>query len=223
MTPTIFSWSSGKDSAFALSELLTQGTYDVRELFTTVNDTHSRVAMHGVREALLDRQAAALGIPLAKIPIPWPCSNNIWETRISEYLTRKKAEGVTHAAFGDLFLADIRQYRDDNMAKVGMQTVYPLWLRNTRTLAEEMIESGQKAILVCVDPRQLPEAFAGREFDRRLLADLPPGVDPCGENGEFHSFVYASPMFTQNGGEIRITRGETVTRSNFVYTDVLPA
>lgn len=223
MKQAILSWSSGKDSAFALYEVLKRGEYDVREVFTTVNETHARVAMHGLREELLDQQAAALGIPLAKILIPWPCSNDIWEKRISEYLMRKKAEGVTHAVFGDLFLEDIRKYRDENMAKIGMQTVYPLWLRNTRELAEEMIDSGQKAILVCVDPRQIPEAFAGREFDRRLLADLPKAADPCGENGEFHSFVYASPIFKNSGGRIPVKIGETVVRANFVYTDVLPA
>jgi len=223
MKQAIVSWSSGKDSAFALSELLTRGEYDVRELFTTVQDTHARVATHGVREELLDQQAAALGIPLAKIPIPWPCSNVVYEQRLSEYMGRKQAEGVTHAAFGDLFLADIRQYRDAHMATIGMQTLYPLWLRNTTQLAEEMIESGQKAILVCVDTRHLPAAFAGREFDARLLADLPQAVDPCGENGEFHTFVYASPIFYNNGGSLRITRGDTVTRGHVVYTDVLPA
>lgn len=223
MKHAIVSWSSGKDSAFALSELLTGGEYDVRELFTTVQETHARVATHGVREALLDQQAAALGIPLAKIPIPWPCSNVVYEQRLSEYMGRKQAEGVTHAAFGDLFLTDIRQYRDEQMAKIGMQTLYPLWLRNTQQLAEDMIERGQKAILVCVDTRHLPAAFAGREFDARLLADLPTAVDPCGENGEFHTFVYASPIFHNNGGSLRITRGDTVTRDHVVYTDVLPA
>ena len=223
MTKAILSWSSGKDSAFAMHEVLRHGEYDVTEIFTTVNEAHSRVAMHGLREELLDRQAAALGIPLAKILVPWPCTNEIYEARTSEYLLRKKAEGVTHVIFGDLFLEDIKKYRDANMAKIGLSPVYPLWLRNTRTLAEEMIDIGQKAILVCVDPRQIPESFAGREFDRQLLADLPAKADPCGENGEFHSFVYASPIFKMSGGHIQVRKGETVTRSNFVYTDVLPA
>ena len=223
MTKAILSWSSGKDSAFAMHEVLRHGEYDIIEIFTTVNEAHSRVAMHGLREELLDRQAAALGMPLAKILVPWPCTNEIYEARTSEYLLRKKAEGVTHVIFGDLFLEDIKKYRDANMAKIGLSPVYPLWLRNTRKLAEEMIDIGQKAILVCVDPRQISESFAGREFDRQLLADLPAKADPCGENGEFHSFVYAAPIFKMSGGHIQVRKGETVMRSNFVYTDVLPA
>ncbi|HVE11904.1 MAG TPA: ATP-binding protein [Elusimicrobiota bacterium] len=222
MRKAIVSWSSGKDSAFALGEVLRGGEHSVAELFTTVNETYARVAMHGSREELLDAQAAALRLPLAKIRLPWPCPNAVYESRLDDYLRRKKAEGVTHVVFGDLFLEDIRRYRDEALAKLGLTPVYPLWGRDTRKLAEAMIDAGQKAVLVCVDPSRVPKSLAGREFDRALLAELPAGADPCGENGEFHSFVYGSPLFA-DGGLIPVRRGETVERSGFVYADLLPA
>ena len=223
MKNAVMSWSSGKDSAFALQRALESGDYDVVELFTTVNETHARVAMHGLREELLERQAAAMGLPLAKVRIPWPCANKVYEARLAAYLAGAKARGVTHALFGDLFLEDIKKYRERAMAEAGLTPVYPLWLRPTRALAEEMIDAGQKAVLVCVDPRQIPESFAGREFDRALLAELPQTADPCGENGEFHTFVYGSALFKKSAGLIPVTRGKTVSRSGFVYMDLLPA
>jgi len=216
----IVSWSSGKDSAFALREVLRSEEHEIVELFTTVNETHSRVAMHGLREELLDLQAAALGLPLAKIRIPWPCPNELYEERVGSYWRQKKDQGVTHAVFGDLFLEDIRNYRDASLAKIGLTGLYPLWRNPTRPLAERMIDAGQRALLVCVDPKQIDKNFAGREFDRTLLAELPPGADPCGENGEFHTFVYASPSFR---APIAVRAGETIERSGFVYADILPA
>ncbi len=217
MKKAVVSWSSGKDSAFALAATLAARELEVVELFTTVNETHRRVAMHGSREALLERQAEAAGLPLAKIMLPWPCTNEVYEARLGEYLGRKRAEGVSCVVFGDLFLADVKKYRDAALAKAGLEGVYPLWKRETRRLAEEMIAAGQKAVLVCIDPKQVPAALAGREFDRSLLADLPASADPCGENGEFHTFVYDSPVFK---APIAVKRGEIVERSGFVYADL---
>jgi uncharacterized protein (TIGR00290 family) len=211
-------WSSGKDSAWALHTVLGHGEFDVVALLTTVNRTHERVAMHAVRESLLDLQAAAAGLPLVRVPIPSPCSNEIYEQAMSEAMTRARDEGVRHVIFGDLFLRDIRAYREKQLARCGMTPVFPLWDKPTRQLAEDMIGGGLSAYLTCVDPRQLDRAFAGRRFDRDLLADLPANVDPCGENGEFHTFANAGPMF---GGEVEITVGEVVERDGFVFADLL--
>jgi uncharacterized protein (TIGR00290 family) len=211
-------WSSGKDSAWALHSVRGDGEFDVVTLLTTVNRTHERVAMHAVRESLLDRQAAAAGLPLVKVPIPSPCSNEIYEQAMSEAMTRARDEGVRHVIFGDLFLRDIRAYREKQLARCEMTPVFPLWDKPTRQLAEDMIAGGLSAYLTCVDPRQLDRAFAGRRFDRDLLADLPANVDPCGENGEFHTFANAGPMF---GGEVEITAGEVVERDGFVFADLL--
>ncbi len=219
MTKACVSWSSGKDSAFALWETRRAGVLDIVCMLTTVNEAFRRVAMHGVRDALLDRQVAALGIPCIKVPIPSPCPNDVYETRMREATARLKAEGITHMIFGDLFLEDIRAYREARLAEAGMTGVYPLWGRDTASLARDMVDSGLVAHLTCVDPRRLDRSFAGRRFDAPLLADLPPGVDPCGENGEFHTVVTAGPMFT---APIDVAVGDVVERDGFVFADVLP-
>jgi uncharacterized protein (TIGR00290 family) len=221
MAPKAFiSWSSGKDSAFALVEARRLGLADVVGVLTTVNETYSRVAMHGVREELLDRQVAALGLPCIKVPIPSPCTNAIYEARMAETCAAIKAQGVHHIVFGDLYLEDIRAYRVEKLSAIGMTPIFPLWQRPTRALADAMIASGLVAHLACVDPKQLDPSFAGRRFDAALLADLPPGVDPCGENGEFHTMVSAGPMYDR---PIDIKLGEIVTRDGFVFADLLAA
>ena len=215
----ILSWSSGKDSAFALHEVRRAGLADVVALLTTVNETHERVAMHGVRENLLDLQAEAAGLPLIKVKLPWPCSNEVYEERMEQAMARIQAEGITHTVFGDLFLEDIRAYREERLAAAGMEGIFPLWGRDTKTLASDMIGSGLVTHLACVDPKQIPATLSGRRFDEALLAALPASADPCGENGEFHTAVTAGPMFAH---AIPVTIGETVTREGFVYTDVIP-
>jgi uncharacterized protein (TIGR00290 family) len=175
--------------------------------------------MHAVRESLLEIQAAAAGLPLIKVPIPSPCSNEIYEQAMSHAMDRARAEGVQHVIFGDLVLEDVRAYREKQLATCGMIPVFPLWGRNTRQLADEMLASGLSAFLTCVDPRQLDRSFAGRRFDADLLAALPPQADPCGENGEFHTFACAGPMFRAT---IPVTRGEIVDRDNFTFADLLP-
>lgn len=218
MPPKAFmSWSSGKDSAFALWQARLSGTVEIVGLLTTLNEVHDRVAMHGVRNTLLDRQIAALGIPALKVNIPSPCPNEVYELRMAEATAQMKVQGVTHVVFGDLLLEDIRAYRETQLVKADMQGVFPLWGRNTRALAEEMIDSGLVAHIVCLDPKRLDRSFAGRQFDHTLLAELPADVDPCGENGEFHTVVSAGPMFNAS---IPITLGETVERDGFVFTDV---
>lgn len=221
MRPKAFvSWSSGKDSAFALHEARHRGGLDVVGLLTTVNEVHHRVAMHGTRESLLDRQIEAIGLPCLKIPLPSPCPNEIYEARMTEASAHIAAQGVRHIVFGDLFLEDIRAYRETRLKAVGMEAIFPLWKRDTRVLAQEMIDSGLIAHLVCVDPRRLERKFAGRRFDAALLAELPPTVDPCGENGEFHTAVSDGPMFT---GPILVAPGEIVERDGFVFADIIPS
>jgi uncharacterized protein (TIGR00290 family) len=212
-------WSSGKDSAWALHTIRRQGEFEVVALLTTINRTYQRVAMHAVRESLVEMQAAAAGLPLVKVPIPSPCSNEIYEQAMSEAMARARAEGAWHIAFGDLFLEDIRAYREKHLAACGMTPVFPVWGKNTRGLAKEMLAGGLSAFLTCVDPRKLDRAFAGRRFDAHLLRDLPPSVDPCGENGEFHTFANAGPMFER---EIPVEAGEIVGRDGFVFADLLP-
>lgn len=192
---------------------------DVVALLTTVNRTHERVAMHAVRERLLEMQAAQTGLPLVKVPIPSPCPNQVYEQAMSQAMARARDEGVRHVVFGDLFLEDIRAYREKQLAACGMTPVFPLWGKDTRRLAEEMIDGGLSAHLTCVDPRKLDRSFAGRRFDRDLLDQLPRNVDPCGENGEFHTFASAGPMFRKS---ISITLGEVVEREGFVFADLLP-
>jgi uncharacterized protein (TIGR00290 family) len=213
------SWSSGKDSAFALWETQRLGDAEIVGVLTTINEVHDRVAMHGVRSALLDRQIAALGLPAIKVPLPSPCPNEIYEARMAGAYERMKAQGVCHMVFGDLFLEDVRAYRETKLAAAGMQGLFPLWKRDTGQLAQQMISEGLVAHLVCIDPRYLNRHFAGRTFDRELLRDLPPGVDPCGENGEFHTVVSAGPMFP---ARIPVAVGEVVERDGFVFADVIP-
>jgi uncharacterized protein (TIGR00290 family) len=220
MPPRAFmSWSSGKDSAFALYEARRLGLADIVGVLTTVNEKYDRVAMHGVRASLLDRQIAALGLPAIKINIPSPCTNEIYEARMAETCAAIKAQDVNHIVFGDLYLEDIRAYREEKLGPLGMTAIFPLWQRPTRALADDMIASGLVAHLVCVDPKQLDSSFAGRRYDAALLADLPPHVDPCGENGEFHTVVSAGPMFTHT---IPVTIGEVVEREGFVFADAMP-
>ncbi len=213
-------WSTGKDSAFALAEARRTPDVEVVGLVTTVSEAHRRVAMHGVREELLARQAEAVGLPVVKVPIPSPCPNEVYERRMAEALAGGRAAGVTHVVFGDLFLADLRAWREARLAEVGMAAVFPLWQRETAGLARAMVDAGVSARLTCVDPRKLDRSFAGRRFDAALLADLPAGVDPCGENGEFHTFATDGPAFRT---PVAVTVGEVVERDGFVFADLLPA
>jgi len=213
---TLLAWSSGKDSAWTLHVLRTQGI-EVSALLTTLNQAADRVAMHGVRRTVLEAQAAATGIPLWQIPLPWPCTNDDYEARMAEACRRAVAEGFDTIAFGDLFLADIRAYRERQLAGSGLTPIFPLWEIPTPQLARDMIAGGLRARLSCVDSRQLDAAFAGREFDAKLLADLPPTVDPCGENGEFHTCVYAGPIFRE---PLTLEAGEVRNVDGFVYTDL---
>lgn len=220
MPPRAFiSWSSGKDCAFALWEAKRQGLADIVGVLTTLNETFDRVAMHGVRHSLLDKQIAALGLPAIKVLLPWPCSNGIYEVKMAEACAQMRALDVEHIVFGDLFLRDIRAYREDKLRQAGMTPIFPLWDRPTPALAHQMIDAGFEAHLACIDPRHVPRELAGRRFDASLLADLPDEVDPCGENGEFHTVVTAAPIFSQR---IPVTTGETVERDGFVYTDIIP-
>jgi len=212
-------WSTGKDSAWALHTIRQSGDFEIVALLTTVNREHQRVAMHGVRESLLEAQAAAAALPLVKVMIPSPCSNEIYEKTMGDAMLRARAEGVSHVVFGDLFLEDIRSYREKQLASCGVTPVFPLWQRDTRRLAEEMIAGGLSAYLTCIDPRKLDGEFAGRRFDDRLLKELPSSVDPCGENGEFHTFACAGPMFRST---IAVAVGEIVKRDGFVFADLIP-
>jgi uncharacterized protein (TIGR00290 family) len=211
-------WSSGKDSAWSLHVVRERRQLNVVALLTTVNQTHDRVAMHAVRKSLLEKQAAAAGLPLRVVPIPSPCPNQEYERAMAVAMSRAQSEGVTHVIFGDLFLEDVRRYREENLAKCGMTPEFPLWGVPTRQLAEEMIAGGLRSYITCVDPRKLDKSFAGREWNRALLRDLPPSVDPCGENGEFHTFASAGPMFRM---PIAVERGEVVERDGFVFADLL--
>ena len=214
------SWSSGKDSAWALHALQSSREYQVTALLTTINRDAGRVAMHAVREELLEAQAAALGLPLVKVYIPAKCSNAVYEEAMSAAMAGAREAGVHHIAFGDLFLEDIRRYREEKLRAVGMTPIFPIWGIETSRLARDMVDGGLRAHLTCVDPKQLDRKFAGRIFDAQLLGDLPPGVDPCGENGEFHSFAFAGPMFR---APVRVAPGEIVERDGFVFADLLLA
>jgi uncharacterized protein (TIGR00290 family) len=214
------SWSGGKDSALALHELRRTPGAAPRALITTVTADHRRVSVHGVRHELLRSQAKATGLPLIEVEIPAGCSNDVYEQRLEQALAAAPLVGTRTIAFGDLFLADIRAYREERLSQIGKQAVFPLWGRDTHALAREFIATGFEAILVCVDPRRLDPSFAGRRLDATLLADLPADVDPCGENGEFHTFVHAGPVFT---APIACRVGETVERDGFVFCDVLAA
>jgi uncharacterized protein (TIGR00290 family) len=213
----ILSWSSGKDSAWALHVINQTFPGRVGALLTTVNEAADRVAMHAVRLDVLEAQAAAAALPLRIVPIPFPCPNEIYEERMRAAIDVAVEDGFTHAAFGDLFLEDVRRYREERLAGSGLQPLFPLWGIPTRELADQMIEGGLRARLTCVDTRVLDAAFVGREWDRRLLGELPPGVDPCGENGEFHTCVYAGPMFER---ALSLESGGTVARESFMWCDL---
>jgi uncharacterized protein (TIGR00290 family) len=214
------SWSSGKDSALALHVAHAEPGLDVRALLVTVNADADRVAMHAVRRTLLDAQADRLGIPLHVVEIPAVCPNEVYEAQMAEAITAATDDGVEQIVFGDLFLEDVREYRERNLTPTAIRPVFPLWRRPTDALAREMLASGIRAVLTCVDPKVLPPEFAGRAFDAELLADLPAGVDPCGERGEFHTFVFDAPGFR---APIDVEIGERVERDGFVFCDVLPA
>jgi uncharacterized protein (TIGR00290 family) len=213
------SWSSGKDAAFALAQVRRLRLADVVGILTAINEATGRVQMHSVRTALLDRQIEALGLPAVKVTLPSPCPNEIYEARMREAFGRLKGEDVRHIVYGDLFLEDIRAYRQRQMEEAGMEAIFPLWGRDTAELAEAMVASGLEARLVCVDTKRLDRSFAGRSFDPGLLRDLPAGVDPCGENGEFHTVVTAGPIFA---APIATSVGEIVERDGFAFADVIP-
>jgi uncharacterized protein (TIGR00290 family) len=217
----LVAWSSGKDSAWTLHVLRRQGDVEVVGLLTTFNEAFDRVAMHAVRRTLVEAQARAAGLPLWRVMLPWPCSNEIYEQRMLAAVARAREEGVTHVAFGDLFLEDIRAYRERMLTGTGLQGLFPIWgsSADTPALAREMLARGLRAVLTCVDPKQLSERFVGRQFDEELLAELPAHVDPCGERGEFHTFCWAGPMFSR---ETVTEVGEIVTRDGFCFVDLWP-
>jgi uncharacterized protein (TIGR00290 family) len=214
----LISWSSGKDSAFSLYEVRRAGEFDVVGALTTVTETFGRVSIHGVRQEILHQQCEAAGLPQRIVPIPYPCPNEVYEARMGEAVAAAVREGITHMIFGDLFLADIRAYREAKLAGTGITPIFPLWERPTLALAQAMIASGLQAYLATVDLKKLPAEFAGRKFDRQLLADLPEGIDPCGENGEFHTCVIAGPMFSRR---LPVETGERVIRDGYAYCDLV--
>ena len=218
MKRILLSWSSGKDSAWSLHVLRQRAEYEVVGLLTTFNEAAGRVAMHAVRRELVEQQASVAGLPLWAVPLPWPCSNEQYESLMAQTCAKAIAAGIEGIAFGDLFLEDVRAYRERQMRDTGLQPIFPLWGLPTRDLAEEMIACGMRAKLTCIDTRKLDASFAGCEFDENLLAVLPDGVDPCGERGEFHSFVHAGPMLK---AEIPVSVGESLVRDHFVFADLI--
>jgi uncharacterized protein (TIGR00290 family) len=213
----LVSWSSGKDSAWMLHVLRRTAEIEIGGLLTTVNQQFDRVAMHAVRRQLLEEQARAAGVPLWTVPLPWPCSNEDYEARMQEAVGRAVSRGFTHVAFGDLFLEDVRRYREERLSGTGLTPLFPVWGIPTDELAKTMIDGGLRAVITCVNPKHLDRSFAGRQFDRALLADLPPEIDPCGERGEFHSFAYDGPMFNR---PVRAVPGEVIERDGFVFADL---
>ena len=218
-TKSALAWSGGKDSALALGALRREGV-DVRALLTTVTEEYERVSMHGVRRQLLHRQAEALGIPLVEAPIPAACPNAVYEERMARALASPPLDALEAVAFGDLFLDDVRAYREERLAAAGKRALFPLWHADTSALAREFVAGGFRALVVCLDPRRMPRSAAGRAYDGSFLDELPPGVDPCGENGEFHTFVSAGPLFAR---PVACKTGDVVERDGFVFCDLLPA
>lgn len=217
MKKILLSWSSGKDSAWALHVLKQSGEYEIAGLLTTVNIEFNRVAMHGTRREVLEAQAEAAGLPLWTVPLPWPCSNAEYEAAMSATCKRAVAAGIKAIAFGDLFLEDVRRYREERLAGTGLEPLFPLWGINTTELVRTMLRAGVKARIVCIDPKRLPKEFVGRDLDASLLEKFPPDIDPCAENGEFHTCIYAGPMFSK---PIAVESGEVVERDGFIFADV---
>jgi len=213
----LVSWSSGKDSAWMLHVLKQDAAVEIGGLLTTMNEEFDRVAMHAVRRRLVEAQADAAEVPLRTVPLPWPCTNDEYESRMRAAVSQAVSEGFTHVAFGDLFLEDVRKYREDRLAGTGLTPLFPIWGIPTDQLATQMVESGLRSVLTCINPKHLDRSFAGRQFDRSLLADLPAGVDKCGERGEFHSFAWDGPMFNH---PVTISVGEVVDRDGFVFADL---
>jgi len=214
----MLSWSSGKDSAWALHRLRGDPEIELAGLFTTVNRDFDRVAMHAVRRTLLDTQAASIGLPLDAISIPYPCPNDVYEAAMAAFVEEAKRRGVTHFAFGDLFLEDVRRYREEKLAGTGIEPLFPLWRLPTRGLAREMVAAGLRAHITCVDPKRAPRGWAGLPFDDAFIDAVPDGIDPCGENGEFHTFVSDGPMFLH---PVEVVPGEIVEHDGFVFADLL--
>jgi uncharacterized protein (TIGR00290 family) len=217
-TPIVFAWSGGKDSAMALNCLLRDPEYEVSSLLTTVTEGYERISMHGVRSELLHRQAQSIGLPVKEVRIPPRCPNSIYDARMTEAIVGFRGRGVYHFGFGDIFLEDLRAYREQNLAQLGINAIFPLWKIDTRELALRFVADRFRAVAVCVDPRKLAKSFAGRELDATFFRDLPADVDPCGENGEFHTFVFDGPIFRCH---IPIRTGEVIERDSFVFCDVL--
>lgn len=217
MERVILSWSGGKDSTLALQKLRRITENEVTGLLTTITEDYDRISMHGVRKDLLDKQAKRLELPLEVVSIPRDSSNSLYEERMGIALEKLKSEGVTNVAFGDLFLEDIRRYRERKLREIGMNAIFPLWRSDTTSLAHSFVSSGFRAVVCCVDTRRLDRSYCGAEFDDEFIGSLPPGIDPCGENGEFHTFVYDGPIFSSG---IKMQRGETVVKDNFCFTDL---
>jgi uncharacterized protein (TIGR00290 family) len=218
--PILFCWSGGKDSAMALHSLLQQNEFQIAALLTTVTEGYERISMHGVRRELLERQAQSIGLPLHEVRIPPQCVNPIYEARMGEALRIHLEKGIRKVAFGDIFLEDLRAYREKNLARVGMTAIFPIWKRDTRELVRAFHSNRFRAVAVCLDSKVLDPSFAGRELDESFFRDLPPHADPCGENGEFHSFVFDGPIFQS---PIHVRTGEIVNRGGFIFCDLLPA
>ena len=216
--PIVMCWSGGKESAVALGTLSRQPEYIVVSLLTTVTAGYDRISMHGVRRSLLSQQTDSIGLPLREVEIPQQASNEIYERNMGVVFAEMYSQGIRKVAFGDIFLEDLREYRQRQLAEFELECLFPIWQRDTSDLIEEFISDGYRGVTVCVDPRRLDESFVGRELDRDFVAALPPDVDPCGENGEFHSFVFDGPLFTE---EISFSRGEVVQRDSFLFCDLL--
>lgn len=217
---TLVSWSSGKDSAWTLYKLQQQQEFEVVGLFCTFNKKYERGAMHAVRNELIRQQTESIGLPLELIPIPDPCNDSEYKAIMANFIAQVKSQEIEYIAFGDLYLKDIRRYREDSLAGTGITPLFPLWQIPTDKLSNDMVNSGLRAKISCIDPNLMPLSFAGHEYDNTFLKQIPSNIDPCGENGEFHSFVYDGPMFNH---KINISIGEVVARNGFVYTDILPS